>query len=92
MNTNEQERKEFNTKCIENWRSLITEFNDLWDNKAANKKYEELRERAKNTNILTYRQRDAIIERCNNVLLGCYGNTKTDDNFNHCKPSSKKAA
>ena len=91
MNTNEQARKEFDTKCIENWRNLVSEFNQLWDDKAPHKKYEELREKAKNTNVLTYRQRDAIISRCNNVLLGCYGNTKTEENLSHSKPSKKVA-
>lgn len=92
MNTNEQERKDFDKACIANWVELIGEFNKLWDDKAPNKKYEELREKVKNTNILTYRQRDALICRCNNVLLGCYGHTKTDEQMNHSKPSGKQKA
>jgi hypothetical protein len=50
----------------------------------------KLKEDAKVNKKLTYRQIDGIVCRCDNVMNGTYGNTKTELNLNQGKPSSKR--
>lgn len=44
-------------------------------------KLNALKDACKNTNLLTYRQADAIFARCDNYLNGTYGVDKTKDAY-----------
>ena len=43
----------------------------------------ELKNAAKNSMELTYRQKDAIVARVDNYLAGTYGNTKKAEHLKH---------
>lgn len=87
-------KEEQDRLCIEAWRSLLLEFHAIQKtySKKDNEKLIKLKEKAKANPYLTFRQLDAINARCDNVMSGLYGNTKTDEQMNHSKPSGKKAA
>lgn len=59
-----------------NWDAMLKMFHQLVNQKAIKDEYEALKGLAKNTIALTPRQREGIIERCNNVINGEYGHTK----------------
>lgn len=62
-----------------NWDKLLREFNSLWnDSPKDHAKFEALKTKAKLTS-LTPRQMEGIIDRCNNVISGKYGNTKNPE-------------
>lgn len=86
----ESDKKEQDRLCIEAWRAFIGEFNALWEDKSSDEKYVDLKERAKINPHLNYRQREAIIARCDNVLNRTHGQTKRDEHYEHNKPSAKK--
>lgn len=50
----------------------------------------ELRDKVSNKMILTFRQVDAIRSRCQNVLDGTYGNTKTSGQMAYGAPPAAK--
>lgn len=84
-------KEEQDKLCIDAWVSLINEFKAV-PSSHTKSQLGKLRERVKANLHLTYRQMDALIARCDNLMNGDYGNTKTEDNYNHSKPSGKKAA
>lgn len=45
----------------------------------------KLKQAATNSAELTVRQREAVIDRCNNYINGDYGKTKTAENLGHEK-------
>jgi hypothetical protein len=64
-----------------NWDALLKEFHGIWENSPKDfTKFEALKEKAKLT-PLTGRQIEGIIDRCNNVIKGQYGNTKKGIEF-----------
>lgn len=64
-----------------NFEFLMNEFNSLWAKSPKDHtKFAALKNKASNT-VLTYRQKDGIVERCNNVINGTYGNTKNGIEF-----------
>lgn len=64
-----------------NFDKLLKEFHSLFDNSPKDfGKFEALKEKAKLTS-LTGRQTEALIDRCNNVINGTYGNTKKGIEF-----------
>lgn len=46
-----------------------------------------LKEMAKQAGEINSRQQEAILARCDNYMIGQYGNTKTADNYGHVKPT-----
>lgn len=84
-------KEEQDKLCTHAWVSLINEFKAIVS-KYSLIKLTELRSKVKTNAYLTYRQLDALISRCDNLMNGDYGNTKTTDHLNQGKPSSKKAA
>lgn len=72
------------TKCIEEWRTLIGAFNKAVENAPPPSKVEEellaLKEMAKTNAHLTSRQMEAIIARVDNYLSGEYGKSKISVN------------
>lgn len=72
-----------------NYEFLLSEFNNLW-NKTPKEltKFAALKNKATHT-TLTFRQKDGIVERCNNVINGTYGNTKAGISFTS-PPETKK--
>lgn len=78
--------------CIAAWQKLIAEFKVIqthYKGKDDNIKLIQLKEKAKLNPYLTDRQIEGIYARCDNVMNGTYGNTKTNENYEHGKPSSK---
>lgn len=77
-----------------NFDSLIKKFTEILENGGATRKadLEDLKKEATHMIVLTYRQREAIIDRCNNLLSGHYGSTKTAQNmaYGDTAPTSKK--
>lgn len=64
-----------------NFDRLLKEFSHLWEDSPKDySKFQGLKEKAKLT-PLTGRQTEAIIDRCNNVINGSYGNTKKGIDF-----------
>jgi len=67
----------------ENWDSLLKMFHAIVEKqpKDQNEQLEKLKEFAK-TKQLSPRQIEGIIERCDNVIKGNYGNTKKPEHYN----------
>ena len=57
-----------------NFQQLLNEFYSLLGKNSPKEEFIKLRETAK-LKILTERQKEAIVERCNNVVSGNYGST-----------------
>lgn len=78
-----QQKKFHDQQCGDNWDVLLQEFHKIEANptKDFKSKLEKLKEKAKNTVQLTTRQREGIIDRCNNVINGTYGQTKKGIEF-----------
>lgn len=69
-----------------NFDRLLKEFNGLWENSPKDmEKFESLKQKAKLTS-LTPRQTEGIVDRCNNVIKGGYGKSKTPEHYGHGKP------
>jgi hypothetical protein len=68
------------TECIQEWRTLVGEFNKLTENSPQIEKVREnlvaLQNKAKNNALLTHRQVDGVFSRCENYLNGTYGRSK----------------
>lgn len=78
------------TKDVENFNSLLKEFNSInQSSPKAKAQLEALKEKALIT-TLTVRQRDAIIARCKSVEDGSYGTSKRPEHFGHEKPQKNK--
>ncbi len=73
------------TACINEWVTLVGLFNELIKGsptaEAIKTELLELKETARLSAVLTYRQTDAIMARVNNYLNGEYGNTKKAENL-----------
>lgn len=68
-----------------NYASLLTEFNDLWSKAPKDHtKFAALKNKATNS-LMTFRQKDGIVERCNNAINGTYGNTKRPEHYEQSK-------
>lgn len=86
-------REEQDRLCIEAWRSLLLEFHEIqksYSGKKEDEKLIKLKEKAKVNPHLTFWQLEGINARCDNVMNGTYGNTKTELNLNQGKPSSRR--
>ena len=70
-----------------NYAFLLSEFNDLWSKTPKeHTKFAALKNKATNA-LMTFRQKDGIVERCNNVINGTYGNTKKPEHYEQGKTS-----
>lgn len=78
-----QQKKLNDQQCCDNWDALLREFHKIEANRQKDLKAQLDRLKTKATNMaqLTIRQREGIIDRCNNVLNGTYGNTKQGVEF-----------
>lgn len=77
--------KEAEEACIKKWRELLCQFNGLVENHPAPKEIQkellQIKETAKNSGVLTFRQVDALVARVDNYLACRYGRTKEHINF-----------
>ena len=73
-----QQKKINDQQCNDNWDSFLKIFHKIENERPKDYKeqLEQLKITAQNTIQLTIRQREGIIDRCNNVIKGDYGNTK----------------
>jgi len=75
------------TEVIANFDRLLKELNKTWDESPKDfEKFEVIKQKAKLTPLYP-RQMGAIIDRCDNVIAGHYGNTKKSENYEQAKPS-----
>lgn len=72
-------------ECIAEWRTLISAFNKIADDKIPVDQCKEkllvIKEQAKSNKALTYHQVDAIAARVDNYIAGTYGKSKTKANL-----------
>jgi hypothetical protein len=74
-----------------NWRKLLNEFKSINPSgNDAKEKYEQLIEKV-NGEVLTYRQRQALVARCRYSISGEYGNTKKPENLNFGKNGTENS-
>jgi len=83
-------KKLSDTECNNNFDAFLRVFHKI-ENERPKEDYKEqlhaLKSTVQNTIQLTGRQREAIIDRCNNVLNGTYGNTKRPEHYEQSKPA-----
>ena len=72
---------------------LLREFNALVKEKPPVEKIKKellkIKAKAEKSAELNYRQKDAVIARCDNYINSEYGNTKRAEHYEQGKPSSK---
>lgn len=73
-----------------NYADLLLEFNALWQKSPKDfTKFAALKNKANNS-LMSFRQKDGIIERCNNVIKGDYGKTKAGITFYSSQEAKKQ--
>lgn len=91
-----EKKKVTDAECIAEWRTMISTFNELVKESPSIESVREdllqLRDMAKNNNLLNFRQTEAIVARCENYLAGKYGNTKTTLQMSQTKTGFAKAS
>jgi hypothetical protein len=84
----EQEKKApTDAEMSANWDKLLKEFHGLWEKSPKDlEKFELLKQKAKFVSMFS-RQTQGIVDRCNNVINGTYGNTKKPEHYEQSKSS-----
>lgn len=69
------------------WQQLLKVFGKIIDGNPKPEKvkesFDKLKEQVKSSALLSFRQVEGIIARCDNYMKGQYGNTKTEANLSH---------